>query len=223
VTAIAAGEFHTCALTSTGTVKCWGDNEFGQLGDEAGSGPERCRAYSCSRSPVEVEGLPHEVPFTHEVPVAAASGPVSTVLPVPVISALKQSHPSWREVSRSAQISKKHPVGSPVGTTFSFSLNEAARVSFTFTRTIGGRAVAGKCRAQSKQNRTHQACRRTVEAGALTFSGHAFANTVAFYGLAAGKKLAPGSYTLLVSATAAGKTSRTQTLRFTILGHQSAR
>ena len=32
VTAIAAGQFHTCGITVSGT-RCWGDNSFGQLGN----------------------------------------------------------------------------------------------------------------------------------------------------------------------------------------------
>jgi hypothetical protein len=153
---------------------------------------------------------------TLEVTVAPASALVSTVLPAPIISDLKQSHASWREASKAAKISKTQPLG----TTFSFALNETASVSFTFTHTLTGRKVAGKCRAQSKHNSTHKACKRTVKAGALSFYAHASTNKVAFYGLlGAAKKLTPGSYTLLVSASTSGKTSKTQTLHFTILAH----
>ncbi len=61
VTAISAGLDSACALLSNGTVECWGNNIYGQLGSGDGVGPETCTldstGYPCSTTPVAVSGL----------------------------------------------------------------------------------------------------------------------------------------------------------------------
>ena len=32
-TKVTVGDFHSCALMTSGTIRCWGDNQYGQLGD----------------------------------------------------------------------------------------------------------------------------------------------------------------------------------------------
>ncbi len=60
VVSLAAGERHTCALTSVGGVKCWGDNLFGQIGDGTFGQPGDVTNGN-RRTPVDVVGLGSEV------------------------------------------------------------------------------------------------------------------------------------------------------------------
>jgi alpha-tubulin suppressor-like RCC1 family protein len=60
-TLINGGNPHMLALLENGTVKAWGDNEFGQLGQGMTTppGPEECGSFKtpCSKKPVTVSGL----------------------------------------------------------------------------------------------------------------------------------------------------------------------
>jgi alpha-tubulin suppressor-like RCC1 family protein len=49
VTALAAGDHHTCAVLGNGTVRCWGSHQYGQLGHRVAAGPK-----AISMTPVEV-------------------------------------------------------------------------------------------------------------------------------------------------------------------------
>lgn len=57
VVAVAAGGDHTCALLAGGTVRCWGADWFGDLGDGAAA-PQDCNGYPCSTRPVSVSIRP---------------------------------------------------------------------------------------------------------------------------------------------------------------------
>ena len=58
VGSISAGYDFTCALLTGGTVECWGDSGYGELGNGATTGPDTCNAPDgCSTTPVAVTGL----------------------------------------------------------------------------------------------------------------------------------------------------------------------
>jgi hypothetical protein len=135
--------------------------------------------------------------------------------PAPILTGLKQSHKRWREGIRLASFARVHRPA--VGTTFSFALNEQARVSLTFTQPHAGRKVKGRCVAETKRNRQKSAC--TLSAGALTFTCHAGTNKIFFAGrLTRHKRLKPGRYALVIVATnSAGQRSTPRKLRFAIV------
>ena len=67
VVAIGGSQLATCALLSTGVVKCWGDDSLGGLGDGT-TGDDVC---SCRTTPFDVVGLTDEQPVSATVVPAA--------------------------------------------------------------------------------------------------------------------------------------------------------
>ncbi len=150
----------------------------------------------------------------------STSPTTSTVAPPPpeppTISHLSQAHSTWRTGSKLSTISRaKKP---PIGTTFKFDLNEAARVSFAFAQRLSGRKVKGKCVALTNHDRSARKCTRSRSRGTLSLNAPGGADKVAFDGrVSRTNKLKPGSYTVNASArNSAGERSRTDSLKFKI-------
>jgi streptogramin lyase len=153
--------------------------------------------------------------------VTFTTAPALPAAAIPVVSSAHESASKWREGNKAPQISARghgrHHV--PLGTTFSFSLNELATVRFEFTRLATGRKVGHKCVAKNHRNAKRKSCARAVGAGTLSFGAHAGVNKVAFQGrIPRSKQLQPGRYTLVITATdSAGQISAPRNLAFTIV------
>lgn len=128
----------------------------------------------------------------------------------PTITALRQAASRWLE--RRSAASRL-----PVGTRFSFSLDQAATITFRFMRSARGRIVGGRCVAAGAANRRAPRCRRTLSAGTVRLRASAGATTRAFSGVTSRGPIAPGSYTVLVSAVgASGQRSAIRSLHFMV-------
>jgi hypothetical protein len=143
------------------------------------------------------------------------SAPSETSLP-PAIRNARQSTSRWREGNRLASISRAK---TPTGTTFSFSLDEQATVTFSFTQLAGGREDTHGCLAGTHANAQRKSCSYAVTRGTLSFTGQDGTNSVLFMGrVSHTEKLQPGRYTLVIMATnAAGQKSAPQKLSFTVV------
>jgi hypothetical protein len=148
-------------------------------------------------------------------------------VPAPAIGSVRQAHRRWREPVR-GHPGPRRPGGrgrgghhaAPIGTTFAYTLNEAAQVRFVFTEQVPGRRAGRSCVAQNRRNRHHARCLRTITVGSHVISAAAGLNRWAFRGvMAGGRRLAPGSYTVTIVATtpSTGVQSAPARLRFTVV------
>jgi hypothetical protein len=104
------------------------------------------------------------------------------------------------------------------GTTFRYTLSEAATVKISIYQRLPGRVRAGICVPATKKLRYASKCTRIAARGTLTRTSHAGANEVAFSGRIGAKPLNPGTYqATLVDTDTTSHTSRAQTLTFRIV------
>jgi hypothetical protein len=106
--------------------------------------------------------------------------------------------PSTRAVVSRLRLSPSHfrVRGRRRGTTISFTLNRAVRVSLRFERLRSGRRHAGRCSVRAHHGRR---CTVTQTLGGLAHSGRRGTNRIHFSGTLKGRRLARGSYRLSVT------------------------
>jgi hypothetical protein len=173
-------------------------------------GVARPQGSACDSGAVE-----RVVPLTASpLPLITLGGGKPTGGKAPSLTAASQSHSVWRAGNKLASIAKRVPLG----TVFSFALDQSAGVTLTFTQSVPGRRAAGRCVAPRPANRHKRSCKRTVTRGTLSLAGHAGANKISFQGrISASRKLKPGAYKVQIAAKTAAGRSQTLTLSFTIV------
>jgi subtilisin family serine protease len=141
--------------------------------------------------------------------------PVNPLIPLAHVFGASQTHRRFRVAAkpRLARISRRR---APVGTTFKFTLDRAASVRLDFTQPRSGRVRNSKCVSRTKRNRNKAKCTRMR--ASLALAGHAGLNAVRFKGWVSNtRKLTPGKYTLVITASTLGVGATSQKLKFTIV------
>lgn len=135
----------------------------------------------------------------------------------PRLTHVMESHQTWRAGNRLATLASAKRA--PVGTTFSFVLDQPARVSLAFVQKLAGRKVKTGCVVPTRANRHKPACVRQIPAATFSVAGHTGLNQLVFQGrVSRSKTLRSGRYTVLLTATnAAGQHSLSRSLSFMIV------
>jgi hypothetical protein len=180
-----------------------------------------CRDYTRLGNPLlttDERGLPRLTPCDIGAFQTQPGSPPPPAGSAPRLTAVRQSAARWRAGSALAHLAaRRHKI--PVGTTFSFTLDQAANIELRFTRLLAGRKHGGRCVAVTKHNRHAHPCTRTRSAGTISLAGgRAGPNKVRFQGrLSRTRRLGPGSYTVTIVAVTAGGRTTSRRLKFTIV------
>jgi hypothetical protein len=123
------------------------------------------------------------------------------------------STPSFGNAAK-AKRHKRHKKG----TTFRYTLSEAATVKIVISQRASGRRKGKRCVAPTKKRRKAKKCTRFIVKGTLTRTSHQGVNSVAFTGKIGSKGLRPGRYQAKLTATdGAANTSKPKTISFKIV------
>ena len=154
-----------------------------------------------------------QVTVTDSSGVSATASATYTVVALRArITALRQAASRWIEAALRG--SSANP---PVGTRFTFTLDQPAHVKLSFARSVLGRVKGQRCVSPARAPAHAQQCTLSVRAGSLTVAGEPGPNTVAFGGRTSFGRLAAGTYTVVLQATGlSGRPSAVAALLFTI-------
>jgi subtilase family serine protease len=143
---------------------------------------------------------------------ATASASYTVVALRARITALRQAASRWIEAA-----ARGSSPNAPVGTRFTFSLDQPAHVTLRFARSVLGRVKGQQCVSPALASSHAHKCTRSVRAGSLTVAGEPGSNTVEFGGRTSSGRLAAGTYTVVLQATGlSGRPSVAAALLFTI-------
>ncbi len=140
-------------------------------------------------------------------------------LVLPVISGARLSNARFRVAKRPTAVAAARKKA-PQGTTFHFTLSEAASVKIAFTRSAPGLRSGRTCVAPTAKLRRKHAkrCSRTLKFGTLTRAKEGKGgDSVAFSGRVGAKPLGVGAYKATLVAVSSGLSSKPATLSFAIV------
>jgi hypothetical protein len=130
---------------------------------------------------------------------SGGAGPAAADNTIPVLSTVRASPSTFRLGSALPALLSAKKIRK--GTTLTFTLSEAAKVTFAFEQRARGRKVGRRCRKPSRGNRGRKRCTRFVKRGSFTVNGRAGKNRVRFQGrLSKKKKLRAGRYRMFTRA-----------------------